>query len=450
MIKKLFLIAFLICTLTLTFNTKQTKANPDDIYVPYQYDTIQKAINAANPGDHIHVTGTYHEHITVNKTLTLTGEGEAIIDGDEIGTVVNITSNSVIIENLKIYNAGPDWGNKDSGIKLLGRTNCFILNNWINNSRIGIYAAYDCSYIRIIENTITHSIEGVRIVYSPYTTILANNFQNNGVSVFLDGINTKFTLVKSNVITDGQQGMHLQYWASNNTIVNNWVMGNTIYGVSLSQSQNNTIYHNNFIENAQQASIGSSNYNKWDIGWPDGGNHWSDHNLKDDKNGQYQNQLGSDGICDSVYTVYGADIDKYPLAAPINLFEVPLGFITEEVSIISNSTISYFQMNTTEKIMKFNVTGETGSGFCRVDIPNTIVSAAWEYNYTVLIEGELPLYIRNWTHTSTTYIYFTYEHSTKEVIIIPEFTTFMILTLFMITTLFAAVATTRRKIIKIH
>lgn len=444
MARKLLLIMLLIWTLTFAFSIKQTKATPDDLWVPYDYGTIQEAINAADPGDHIHVTGTYHEHIVVNKTLTLTGEGEAIIDGDETGTVVNITASSVTITNFKIFNAGPDWGTRDSGITLLGRSNCFIINNWINNSRLGIYAR-DSSHIRITENTITHSIEGVRIVYSPDNTILANHFQNNDVSVFLDGFNSRFNLVKANNMIDGNQGIHLQYWASNNTVINNWVINNE-YGIMLSQSQNNTIYHNNFIENTNQAWIGSSSYyNKWGIEWPDGGNHWSNHNLEDKHSGQYQSEPESDGICDNPYTVYDSDIDKYPLAAPINLFEVPLGFITEEVNIISNSTISHFQMNTTEKIMKFNVTGDTGLGFCRVDIPNTIVSAAWEYNYTVKVNENPPIHIKNWTHATTTYIYFTYEHSEYEVTIIPELPLTLILSLFMIVTLLVVIGYRRKQ-----
>jgi parallel beta-helix repeat protein len=441
--RKLLLTAILILAFASIFNIHPVKAA--DIHVPYDYATIQAAINAATPGDHIYVTGDYNEHVTVNKAISLIGEGEATIDGGNTGTVITVTANGVIIQNFKIFNAGPDWGTKDSGIKMEGRSSCYIMNNWINNSRIGIYAQSSSS-IHILENTITHSLDAVFATYSPYTTIQDNTFQNNDVSVFLDGIDTNHALVKSNIITDGSQGIHLQYWASNNTIINNYVANND-YGIMLSQSQNNTIYHNNFINNTNQAWTGSNSlYNKWNIAWPDGGNYWSNHNLRDDSNGQYQNQPGSDGICDTPYTVYGTDIDLYPLAAPINLFEVPLGFITEEVNIISNSTITHFQMNTTEKTMKFNVTGETGIGFCRVDIPNTIASA-WQDNYTVLVDGDPPTYLRNWTHGITTYIYFKYQHSEHEVTIVPELQPQLILLFLMAATFLTVIARKRTRFI---
>jgi parallel beta-helix repeat protein len=440
--RKLLLTAILIFTFASIIKIQPAKAS--DIYVPYDYDTIQEAIDAAVAGDHIYVTGTYHEHITINKAISLIGEDEATIDGDNTGTVVTITANGVSITYFKIFNAGSNWGTKDSGIKIESRNNCFIMYNWINNSRIGIYLQ-QCSNIRIIENTITHNVDAVLATYSPYTTIQANTFQDNGLGVFLDGIETNHALVKSNNITDGGQGIHLQYWASNNTIINNWVMNND-YGIMLSQSQNNTIYHNNFIENTDQAWTGSNSlYNKWDIGWPTGGNHWSNHNLKDDKNGQYQNQLGSDGICDSVYTVYDSDIDKYPLAAPVNLYEVSLGFITEEVNIISNSTITHFQMIMAQGKMTFNVTGETGTGFCRVDIPNTIASV-WQGNYTVLVDGESPTYLRNWTQDITTYIYFKYQHSEHEVIILPELQPHLILLMLTASTLLTIIIRKRKQI----
>jgi len=447
MIKKLLLITFLICTFIFAFTPQPTQASPDDIWVPYNYPTIQEAINNATSGDHIHVVGTYHEHITINKTLSLIGEGEAIINGDNTGTVINVTKNGVIIHNFKILNAGPDWTNRDSGIKLLNVDACFIMANSINNSRIGIYTEY-ASDLRILENTITHSMEGIRLVYSPNNVIEANNFQNNDISIFLDGVNSKLNAIKSNIMADGGQAMHLQYWASNNTIINNWAINNT-YGIMLSQSQNNTIYHNNFIDNTNPAWTGSSSYyNKWNIEWPDGGNHWSNHPSQDNFNGQYQNIAGSDGIADTPYTVYGTDIDLYPLMAPINIFEVPLGFITEHVNIISNSTITNFQTNTTQKIMRFTVTGETGTGFCRVDIPNTLASGMWNYNYTVLVDEQPPTYLRNWTHGITTYIYFTYQHSEKEVIIIPEFPYALILPLLMTAALLAIITHKRKQFTK--
>jgi len=58
------------------------------IKVPLQFPTIQKAIQAASPGDTIKVaSGTYYEHLSIDRPVTLAGENtnNTIIDGSEPG-----------------------------------------------------------------------------------------------------------------------------------------------------------------------------------------------------------------------------------------------------------------------------------------------------------------------------------------------------------------------------
>lgn len=52
-------------------------AKPHDLVVPTAaYPTIQSAIDAASPGDHIAVRpGVYREQVTIGKHLTITGAG---------------------------------------------------------------------------------------------------------------------------------------------------------------------------------------------------------------------------------------------------------------------------------------------------------------------------------------------------------------------------------------
>lgn len=426
------------------FRVRSIKAEPDDIWVPYNYSTIQEAINAADPDDVIHVKGgpPYYEHVVVNKSLSLIGEDGPIIDGSGVGTVVNVTASFVNITGFTIQNGGPDWGQRDSGIKLIGRSYCFIENNHINGSRIGIYVR-NSSKIRIISNNITYSVESVRLSLSSNNYIKANIIADHSYGVLLDTA-SNYNLIAHNIMANGGRGLHLQYWSSNNTVYNNRLMNND-RAIGLTQSQNNTIFHNSFIDNTDQAWVASTSLNnKWNVEWPTGGNYWSDHVGDDEENGEYQDQPGSDGICDTYYEVDSGNIDKYPLMGPCNGFDVWLGMLSDEITVISNSTVSAFEMNATQKTIGFNVEGGTGKGFCRVDIPNHIVSGLWNYNYTVLVDDETPLYIRNWTESSLTYIYFTYQHSEHEVVIIPEFPSFLTLLLFITATLLTVIAYKRK------
>jgi hypothetical protein len=92
------------------------------------------------------------------------------------------------------------------------------------------------------------------------------------------------------------------------------------------------------------------------------------------------------------------------------------------VSVVSNSTISDFSFNQSLKEISFNVTGSDGTvGFCNMTLPNTLVQDLWQDTFTVLIDGEEPIQMNNWTDGTYTYVYFTYLHSEHEVAIIPEF-----------------------------
>lgn len=180
--------------------------------------------------------------------------------------------------------------------------------------------------------------------------------------------------------------------------------------------------------------------NVWDDDYPSGGNYWSDSAHVDLYSGRYQNESGSDGIGDSFYVINVNDQDRFPLMAPISLFDV--GEWNGEpyfVEIVSNSTVSNFQLSVTRKVLSFSVTCETGSGFCRVTIPNAVTQNLWQGNYTLRVDEEPPLNIRNWTDGAYKYIYFTYLHPQHKVIIVSEFPQAIILPLFMVLSIVAVI-----------
>lgn len=125
-------------------------------------------------------------------------------------------------------------------------------------------------------------------------TVIGNS--NSGIFLFDSGSNT----IRKNVISKNHQnGISLRN-SSNNTVMGNTVDGNletgvwlnesngnemsentisnNAIGVLLAYSRNNLLYHNNFLNNAEQAED-KNGLNTWDSGNGTGGNYWSDRKV---------------------------------------------------------------------------------------------------------------------------------------------------------------------------
>jgi len=119
------------------------------------------------------------------------------------------------------------------------------------------------------------------------------------------------------------------------------------------------------------------------------------------------------------------------------------------VQVISNSTVSelnlavwlsspneYLQPG--QEFLLFYVEGENAtSGFCRVTIPKALLNDS----YIVLVDcKEVPTCQLDASNNTHAYLYFIYNHTKHEVIIIPEFTLTQILPLFFTTTVIMVIS----------
>jgi len=362
--------------LALATSQLDAKASPTIIKVPQDYTTIQEAINQANPGDTIQVSsGTYQETLFINKTLTLIGEGKNNTFLEGYGH-----GTTVIYANLTTVNiSGFTIHNASNGILLEGCNNSVIKENNVNCTDIGIW-----------------------LLYSDNNTVSDNNVKDSWYF-----------------------GILLCGHSSKNTIILNTIKENA-YGLGIT-GEHNLIIHNNFINNQNQTNIIESFYNTWNNTYE--GNYWSNYNGTD---------ADQDGIGDTPYPIDENNQDNHPLMGTFSQFKIQWQEETYIVTIICNSTITNFDFGTLyENAISFNVTGpEDTVGFCRIVIPY----ALFDGNYTILIDNPPPLMekelpLSNSTHT---YLYFAYTLTTHEVIIVPEFSTTMILVLFIIVSLSTA------------
>ena len=121
------------------------------IYVPDDYPTVQKAINAASSGDTVYVrSGTYNEDIVVNKTISLVGENKetTCIYGHGGRIAVYVEADSVVVTGFTIKSSG---GQYDDGIDLNIVGNCEVSENNVLSSFFGI-GVFSCSGCTIQDN----------------------------------------------------------------------------------------------------------------------------------------------------------------------------------------------------------------------------------------------------------------------------------------------------------
>ena len=339
------------------------------IYVPDDYPTIQEAINAANDGDTIYVrVGTYYENIVVNKSIALIGKSQenAVLDGNNTGTVICVTSDSVTIANLTVQNAGRDY----DVICLINVTDCII-------RKIKIMRTIDTSgwnrAIRIVNsfnNTVSEDIiwtdprlqpesfchAGIELINCSNNVVSENEIYGCLEAFSIQLINSCNNKIANNTIKENHNGIYIFSGSSNNTIMGNTVQVesfgiclreahainlidnivhtqdridiylsktnyslivqcsflNDEYGGKISQSYNNSIFNNNFLA----PLFVEQSINRWDNGYPSGGNYWSDYAGFDLYSGPYQNETGRDCIGDTPYTIDENNQDLYPLIYP--------------------------------------------------------------------------------------------------------------------------------------
>jgi parallel beta-helix repeat protein len=193
--------------------------------------TITMAINAASDGDTVYVySGTYYEHVVVDKTINLTGENRdtTTINGQGVGDVVYISANWVNISGFSLIDSGPNGIPADAGIDVGTAQNVSISDNFFSLNHVAIYL--DNSNDSIVANNVIDDFTGIDIPHSRNITISGNT-----ISTQYDGIdlgNSILCKISDNTMTDTGfefSGNSIEYWSTHDIDTSNTVNGDPVY-----------------------------------------------------------------------------------------------------------------------------------------------------------------------------------------------------------------------------
>jgi parallel beta-helix repeat protein len=283
----------------------------------------------------------------------------------------------------------------------------------------GCVAAINCTNITVENLNLTHNGQGALFAYTHDCKIINSRLSHNFYGILLAD-SSNCVIQRNNLSNNGYCAIYFDN-SDNCIVTENDVRQNyCIFGMRHG-STNNKLFHNNFVNNPWIGTFDRSCQNAWDDGVE--GNYWTDYTGVD---------LNPDGIGDTEHMIDENNTDRYPLMGMFSSFNV-----------ISNSTIEdfeYFESNSTIRMYVSNMTANQTFGFCRVCIPHTLMDVS---DISVIIDDEAVevLHFNNTIYDNDTHrwIYFAYQHSTHEIVIVLEFPSFLILPLFMIATLLAIV-----------
>lgn len=140
-------------------------ANIVNMSTHVSYADLQTAIDTANSGDTLSITGTQIGNFVINKDLTLKGSKNAILDGNHAGTVLSVgTINNIVvyIDNLSIQNGHAAIGGGILNFATLHLNKVNVTNNTSDSDGGGIYSNSILAHLSISNSLIENNTAVIR------------------------------------------------------------------------------------------------------------------------------------------------------------------------------------------------------------------------------------------------------------------------------------------------
>jgi len=219
---------------------------------------LQGLIDQSSEGSTVVLeSGTYVGGVTVDKSLTITSNGDAIVDGGGVDSVFTITAADVTIDNLIIRGSGDSLDREDSGVTSIGVPRVSITNNTFEDVLFGIFLRTAPDSLVANNDVGSKAVEtarkgdGIRL-WECEGTVVDNNTVTGGrdlVFWFTDRI-----VVSNNTVTEGRYGLHFMY--SDDALIDGNNLSDNSVGAFLMYSRRTTITGNVMANNSGPSGYG--------------------------------------------------------------------------------------------------------------------------------------------------------------------------------------------------
>jgi nitrous oxidase accessory protein len=220
----------LLACLLLLLNVATAVAR--DWQVTPEGEALSLILEQAEAGDYVRLTpGTYQGPIEINVPLVLDGQGDAHIEGNEIGSVIVVNAPDVIVRGIKVTGSGSDGQNRDSGIVTAQSADrALIENNVLLGNLVGIdvHGTKD-AMVRAnkIEGRLDHRMNergnGVYVWNAPGSKVVGNDIRYGRDGIFVN--TSKQNEFIGNRMRDLRFAIHYMH-ANRSVVRNNISLGN--------------------------------------------------------------------------------------------------------------------------------------------------------------------------------------------------------------------------------
>ena len=227
------------------------------LWATVEENPLQKLIDAAKPNAIIQPEpGTYTGSLTIDKPLTLDGQGKVTIDAGGKGSVIYLETDGAVIRNLHLTNSGESNNDIDSGVQVRGNFNV-IKDNLIDDCLFGVDLQQSENNI-VRRNTISSKDfslgqrgDSVRLWYSFNNKVTHNTITNSRDMVVWY---SRDNVISYNTIHDSRYSLHFMY-SQYNEVEYNKYYNNTV-GIFLMYSDGVVVRHNHIAHASGPTGIG--------------------------------------------------------------------------------------------------------------------------------------------------------------------------------------------------
>ena len=229
---------YLLIISLLFYTVLYSAASTTEVCESCDYNSIQDAVDNAISGDSIIIkAGVYKEFaIRIEKEIHLIGEENSIIDGENNGTIINVSAENFSIKGLTIKNVGISY-TKDYAAILVSRSKYFTIeNNILRNVFFGILiekSKYGLIRNNDISSSATHEASS-----------------GNGVHLW----HCSRMRIEQNKVSNLRDGIYLEF-VENSSISNNESSDNIRYGLHFMFSNNDEYFKNEFRNNGAGVAV---------------------------------------------------------------------------------------------------------------------------------------------------------------------------------------------------